>query len=76
MDTLWLIDGGATGRTDRSLLRSSLKGLRARKGWAYRMARDAIGPRFDPESFDKGETTSSPLPPRIGRRKRRGKRGA
>jgi Plasmid pRiA4b ORF-3-like protein len=34
---------------------TALKGLRARKGWAYRMARDTCGPRFDPESFDKTE---------------------
>lgn len=35
---------------------TALKGLRARKGGAYRMAREACGPRFDPEAFDKTET--------------------
>ncbi|MGH3409452.1 MAG: plasmid pRiA4b ORF-3 family protein, partial [Streptosporangiaceae bacterium] len=34
---------------------TALKGLRARKGWAYRIARDTCGPRFDPEAFDKAE---------------------
>jgi hypothetical protein len=34
---------------------AALKGLRARKGWAYRMARETCGPRFDPEAFDKAE---------------------
>ena len=32
---------------------ATLKALRARKGLAYRIARDTCGPRFNPEAFDK-----------------------
>jgi hypothetical protein len=41
--------GGPWGYED------TLKGLRARKGWTYRRAREICGPGFNPELFDKTE---------------------
>lgn len=34
---------------------AALEGLRARKGWKYRMARETLGRGFNPAAFDKGE---------------------
>jgi hypothetical protein len=33
----------------------ALKAVRSRKGWAYRQARETLGPRFDPAAFDRAE---------------------
>jgi hypothetical protein len=34
---------------------AALEGLRARKGWKYRMARETLGRGFNPAAFDKDE---------------------